>query len=54
MLQAILAVSDDDVIGVLGHDGKERLPWSIPDDLRRFKMLTMGHAVTEDGAISPA
>lgn len=29
--------------GVIGVDG--RLPWRIPDDLARFKSLTMGHAV---------
>jgi dihydrofolate reductase len=26
--------------GVIGRDGK--LPWRLPDDLRRFKRLTMG------------
>ena len=26
--------------GVIGHKGK--LPWRLPDDLRRFKQLTMG------------
>lgn len=26
--------------GVIGHEG--RLPWHLPDDLRRFKQLTMG------------
>lgn len=26
--------------GVIGRDGK--LPWHLPDDLRRFKALTMG------------
>lgn len=29
--------------GVIGRDGA--LPWHIPDDLRRFKALTMGHAM---------
>lgn len=29
--------------GVIGKDGK--LPWRIPDDLRRFKRLTMGSAM---------
>ena len=24
---------------------RNRLPWSLPDDLRRFKALTMGHAI---------
>jgi len=24
---------------------QNRLPWSLPDDLRRFKALTMGHAI---------
>ena len=29
--------------GVIGVDG--RLPWRIPDDLARFKELTMGHSL---------
>ena len=29
--------------GVIGVDG--RLPWSIPEDLDRFKRITMGHAL---------
>lgn len=29
--------------GVIGRDG--RLPWHLPDDLRRFKRLTMGTAM---------
>lgn len=29
--------------GVIGVDG--RLPWRIPEDLARFKKLTMGHAI---------
>lgn len=29
--------------GVIGVDG--RLPWQIPDDLARFKQLTMGHVL---------
>jgi dihydrofolate reductase len=29
--------------GTIGHDG--RLPWHLPDDLRRFKALTMGKAM---------
>ena len=33
----VLARADN---GVIGHDG--RLPWRLPDDLRRFKQLTMG------------
>jgi dihydrofolate reductase len=36
----ILACDDNGVIGVNGA-----LPWNIPDDLKRFKTLTMGHAV---------
>lgn len=33
----ILARADN---GVIGRDGK--MPWRLPDDLRRFKQLTMG------------
>lgn len=29
--------------GVIGADGT--LPWRLPDDLRRFKTLTMGHTL---------
>lgn len=29
--------------GVIGIDG--RLPWNIPEDLARFKRITMGHAL---------
>ncbi|MEX1993742.1 MAG: dihydrofolate reductase [Steroidobacteraceae bacterium] len=37
---AVVAMADN---GVIGHDN--RLPWHLPDDLRRFKSLTMGHAL---------
>lgn len=33
----VLAMADN---GVIGHKGG--LPWHIPDDLRRFKQITMG------------
>jgi dihydrofolate reductase len=36
----IAALDRDRAIGV-----DNRLPWSLPDDLRRFKTLTLGHAV---------
>ncbi len=29
--------------GVIGRDNN--LPWRLPEDLRRFKALTMGHAI---------
>lgn len=37
---AILAMADNGIIG-LGNG----LPWRLPDDLKRFKALTMGHAL---------
>ncbi|MDR2001100.1 MAG: dihydrofolate reductase, partial [Zoogloeaceae bacterium] len=29
--------------GIIGRDNK--LPWRLPEDLKRFKALTMGHAI---------
>jgi dihydrofolate reductase len=43
-LTAIMAISDDNVIGVDGPNGPT-LPWRLPPDLKRFKELTTGHAV---------
>ena len=39
-LVMIVAASENDVIGVDGD-----LPWKLSADLRRFKKLTMGHAI---------
>lgn len=39
-LSLIAAVAENGVIGKKG-----RLPWSLPDDLRRFRRLTMGNTV---------
>ena len=36
----IAAVSDN---GVIGRDGD--MPWHLPDDLKRFKSITMGHPI---------
>jgi dihydrofolate reductase len=36
----IVAASSNDVIGAAGA-----LPWHIPEDMRRFRRLTAGHAV---------
>jgi dihydrofolate reductase len=35
-----VAVADNGVIGVQGA-----LPWHLPDDLKRFKRITLGHPV---------
>ncbi len=39
-LVIIAAVSRNKVIGLEG-----RIPWHIPEDLKRFKRLTMGHPI---------
>lgn len=39
-LEAVVAVAENGVIGRAGE-----LPWSIPEDLRHFRRLTLGHAV---------
>lgn len=40
MISIIVAASTNDVIGVQGD-----LPWKLPDDLKRFKQLTMGKPI---------
>ncbi len=40
MISIIVAASTNNVIGVQGE-----LPWRLPDDLRRFKQLTMGKPI---------
>jgi dihydrofolate reductase len=40
ILSILVAAAENDVIGREG-----RLPWHMPADLRRFKRLTMGHAI---------
>lgn len=39
-ITAIVAVSENNIIGVNG-----RIPWHIPEDLKRFKAETYGHAL---------
>ena len=39
-LQLIAAIAANGVIGRAGQ-----LPWHLPDDLKHFKQLTLGHAV---------
>lgn len=40
MITLIAAIAENNCIGVAG-----KLPWSIPEDLARFKTLTMGYVV---------
>jgi dihydrofolate reductase len=40
MLSLIVAMSENRVIGV-----ENRLPWHIPEDLKRFKQITSGHPI---------
>ena len=40
MISIIVATSENNVIGV-----DNKLPWSISEDLKRFKKLTMGNTV---------
>lgn len=41
-LKIIAAVAANGVIG-----NSEKLPWNLPDDLKRFKEITMGHTVVQ-------
>jgi len=40
IISIIAAMSENRVIGMEG-----RLPWHLPNDLKRFRSLTLGHAV---------
>ena len=40
LVSIIVAMTPDRLIGAAG-----RLPWYLPEDLKRFKRLTMGHAM---------
>jgi dihydrofolate reductase len=40
VISLVLAMADN---GVIGSNG--RIPWRVPDDMRRFKALTMGRPV---------
>ena len=40
MLSLIVAMSENRVIGV-----ENRLPWHIPEDLKRFRKITTGHPI---------
>ncbi|MFT7227710.1 MAG: dihydrofolate reductase [Methylophilaceae bacterium] len=39
-LSIIVAVANDNVIGI-----NNAMPWHLPEDLKRFKALTMGHHI---------
>ena len=39
-LAMVVAIGDN---GAIGKDGK--VPWRIPEDLKHFKAVTMGHAI---------
>ena len=43
-IRLIAAVGDNGLLG-LEIDGKHRLPWRIPEDLKYFSHMTHGHAV---------
>mgnify|MGYP001603425573 FL=1 len=40
LISIIVAMTPDRLIGAAG-----RLPWYLPEDLKRFRRLTMGHAI---------
>ena len=40
IISIIVAMTPERLIGAAG-----RLPWYLPDDLKRFRKLTMGHAI---------
>jgi dihydrofolate reductase len=40
MITLVVAIADN---GVIGKDGA--IPWRLPEDMKRFKALTLGHTV---------
>ena len=40
MITLVVAIADNGVIG-----NKGAIPWRLPDDMKRFKALTVGHTV---------
>lgn len=40
ILSIVVAVSENDVIGY-----RDQLPWHVPEDLSRFRRITLGHSV---------
>jgi dihydrofolate reductase len=40
ILSLIVAMSENNVIGA-----NQKLPWHLPEDLKRFKKLTLGHPI---------
>jgi len=40
MITLVVAIADNGVIG-----NKGAIPWRLPDDMKRFKALTLGHTV---------
>jgi dihydrofolate reductase len=40
MISLVVAMSENRVIGI-----ENRLPWNIPEDLKRFKKITSGHPI---------
>jgi len=40
MITLVVAIADN---GVIGKNGA--IPWRLPDDMKRFKALTLGHTV---------
>ena len=43
--ELIVAMNENSVIGITDASGNQKIPWHLPEDLRKFREKTQGHIV---------